>query len=104
MLGDRAAAQAEAPNPNTGNDASRADAGSDRAIRVAVVGLRSRGWRHALGFQRLPGCEVVALCDVDSAILARRAAECAAGGENRPPFEGDTTGDVWTLQIGRAHV
>ena len=97
MLGARAAGPAEAANPEVGDDPTGYIAGSDLPVRVAVVGLRSRGWQHALRFQRLPGCEVVALCDVDSAILARRAAECAAGAEDRPPFRVDTTGDVRTL-------
>ena len=91
MLGSPAAGRATVAGPS---------GEPDRAIRVAVVGLRSRGWRHALGLQRLAGCRVVALCDVDSAILARRAAECAAGAEDRPPFEVETTGDVRTL-LGR---
>ena len=33
-------------------------------IRVAVVGLRSRGWAHVSGFDQLPDVRVVALCDV----------------------------------------
>lgn len=67
------------------------------AIRVAVVGVRGRGWNHTEGFARQPGVEVVALCDVDSAVLARRATECAAGSKNRKPFEVETTGDMRTL-------
>ena len=67
------------------------------AIRVAVVGLRGRGWNHVLGLHAQPGCEVVALCDVDSEVLARRAAECAGGGEKRAGFEVETTGDMRTL-------
>ena len=70
--------------------------GSDE-IRVAVIGLRGRGWNHTMGFARLPGVRVVALCDVDSEVLARRGAECAAGGEKWAGFEVDLTGDPRTL-------
>ena len=66
-------------------------------LRVAVVGVRGRGMNHVRGLQAQPGCQVVALCDVDSEILARRAAECAAGTEERAGFTVETTGDVRTL-------
>ena len=66
-------------------------------LRIAVVGLRGRGWNHTMGFARLPGVRVVAICDVDSEVLSRRSAQCAAGGENWPGFEVETTGDIRTL-------
>ena len=37
------------------------------------------------------------MCDVDSKVLADRAAQCAAGDKNRPGFEVETTGDIRTL-------
>ncbi len=49
--------------------------GANGDLRVAVVGVKSRGWAHVTGFQRLPGVRVVALCDVDAKILRNRAAE-----------------------------
>ena len=67
------------------------------SIRVAVVGLRGRGWNHVMGLHGQPGCEVVALCDVDSEVLARRARECATGTDKRAGFEVETTGDMRTL-------
>src|SRR5438874_8117048 len=55
-------------------------AASDR-VRVAVIGLRSRGSDHAKLFASDPGAEVVAVCDVDDAMFAKpvKAVESAAG-------------------------
>ena len=47
----------------------------DEELRVAVIGLRGRGWNHVHAFERLDHVSIVALCDCDSAILDRRAAE-----------------------------
>jgi predicted dehydrogenase len=47
--------------------------GSNDAIRVGVVGLRSKGAQHVDVFRDLPGVRVVALCDVDSNILEKEA-------------------------------
>ncbi len=44
-------------------------------IRMGIIGLRGRGNSHLRGFEGVPGVEVVALCDVDEAILAGRKAE-----------------------------
>ncbi len=38
---------------------------------VAVIGFNSRGQDHLKGMQKLKGVRVVALCDVDSAVLGR---------------------------------
>jgi predicted dehydrogenase len=50
-------------------------------VRIAVIGLRSRGSDHAKLFARDPGAEIVAVCDVDDAMFARpvKAVESAAG-------------------------
>lgn len=55
----------------------------ERVVRLGIVGLRGRGWNHYHGFRALPGVEVVALCDVDGEVLARRGREAAgdAAGE-----------------------
>ena len=46
-------------------------------IRVAVVGLRSQGKGHMLDHAtKLPGSRLVAICDVDSAVLNARKADC----------------------------
>jgi predicted dehydrogenase len=53
---------------------------SDR-VRVAVIGLRSRGYDHAKLFAANPHAEVVAVCDVDDAMFAKsvQAVEGATG-------------------------
>ena len=50
-------------------------------IRIAVVGIRNRGRAHINAFRQLPGVTVVALCDVDSKILEREAAQFQERGE-----------------------
>jgi predicted dehydrogenase len=50
-------------------------------VRVGVIGLRNRGYDHAMLFASNPGAEVVAVCDVDDSMFARpiKAVESAAG-------------------------
>ena len=43
--------------------------GANGDIRVAVVGLNSRGKNHLDNFAKQKGVRVVAICDVDSAVL-----------------------------------
>lgn len=50
-------------------------------LRVAVVGVRGRGVDHIRGFSARNGVRVVALCDVDRAVLDRRTREFAPDGE-----------------------
>ncbi len=46
--------------------------------RIAVVGLNKQGASHMKTYFNLAGTRLVALCDVDSEVLAKRAQECAA--------------------------
>jgi predicted dehydrogenase len=48
-------------------------AGANDEIRLAIVGLRSRGKDHIDLFKRIKGVKVVALCDPDRKILEERA-------------------------------
>ena len=43
-------------------------------VRVAVIGLNGRGNGHASELRRLPNVKLIALCDVDEKILAKRKA------------------------------
>lgn len=45
--------------------------GANSDIRVAVVGTRGRGLPHIAGYKELKHVRVVALCDVDSDVLAK---------------------------------
>ncbi|MBO7524928.1 MAG: Gfo/Idh/MocA family oxidoreductase, partial [Verrucomicrobia bacterium] len=49
--------------------------GANSDIRVAVIGLRSRGNDHINDLLRCEGVRIVALCDVDTNILNQRAAQ-----------------------------
>ncbi|MFT7676371.1 MAG: putative dehydrogenase [Planctomycetota bacterium] len=51
-------------------------------IRVAVVGIRSRGQHHIRSFHGLPDARVVAVCDVDESLLLKERAKFAERGES----------------------
>ena len=55
--------------------------GANSNIRVAVAGLNSRGREIARDFRTMPGVRVVALCDVDTAILDREMAAAREAGQ-----------------------
>src|SRR5271155_2261595 len=55
------------------------DVGANGDVRVAVVGLNGRGKNHLESLSRVKGARVVALCDADSAVLARAAAAVGGG-------------------------
>lgn len=48
-------------------------AGPNPPVRVAVVGAGSWGINHVRSFARLPGCELVAVCDPDTKNRSRAA-------------------------------
>jgi predicted dehydrogenase len=52
--------------------------GANDAVRVAVVGLHGKGAHHVQMLKAIPGVRIVALCDVDEAVLEKRAGELAA--------------------------
>ena len=54
-------------------------AGTNDEIRIAIVGLNSKGRHHIELFGRVPGVRIVALCDVDKNVLARNAKEFFGG-------------------------
>lgn len=54
---------------------------ANEAIRFAVVGFGGRGKSHIEGLREVPGCRMVALCDVDSTILQREMTNAEKKGE-----------------------
>jgi len=46
-------------------------AGANGDLRVAVVGFRSRGQEHLKELSKIKGVRIVALCDVDSTVVAK---------------------------------
>lgn len=55
--------------------------GANDDIRIAVVGIRSKGADHIKLFRNTPGVRIVALCDVDKDILDREAEKFKDRGE-----------------------
>jgi len=54
--------------------------GANGDVRVAVVGLNGRGRNHLASLKAVSGVRIAAICDVDSAVLERTAAELAKEG------------------------
>src|SRR6185436_12206310 len=55
--------------------------GANDTVRLAIAGLNGRGKELAIQFPQIPGVRVVALCDVDTAVLDREKAAAAARGQ-----------------------
>jgi len=70
-----------------GQAASSGSANGD--VRVAVVGINAQGRGHMMDYcNKLPGSKLVAICDVDSDVLAKRKADCEKVGVS-PKTYGD---------------
>jgi predicted dehydrogenase len=63
--------------------------GANDRLRVAVIGVNGRGQAHMSAFSKLPNVAVTHLVDVDSLVLAKRAAEFTAKGNPAPKTERD---------------
>jgi predicted dehydrogenase len=68
--------------------ASGRAAASER-VRIAVIGLRSRGLDHLKLFSAEPDAEVVAICDVDDAMIAKAMERIPSAGGKAPRAEKD---------------
>jgi predicted dehydrogenase len=71
-----------------GSARSGSAAPSER-VRVAVIGVRGRGTDHVEMLASNPGCEVVALCDVDDAVFAKPLKAMASKELKAPRTEKD---------------
>ncbi len=71
-----------------GVSASGRASASDR-VRVAMIGVRGRGFELFQTFRSDPTAEVVALCDVDSGVLGRRLKAAGAGPNSQLRGESD---------------
>ena len=56
---------------------------SDR-VRMAVCGVRGRGWDHIEELSKLPDVEIAALCDIDQSVLAKRLGDMSKKGMAQP--------------------
>ena len=58
--------------------------GANDRIRVAVVGVRGRGWDHVKGYKPIEGVELAYFCDADENVLSKRTADAEAMGIPKP--------------------
>lgn len=58
--------------------------GANDRIRVAVIGVRGRGWDHVRGYKDIPGVEIAYFCDVDENVLRKRLADADKMGIAKP--------------------
>src|SRR5882672_7927555 len=54
-------------------------AGANSDVRVAVAGLNGRGKNHLKSLSEIPGVRIVAICDVDTAVLEKTAKSLPGG-------------------------
>ncbi len=59
----------------------------DSAIRVAVIGIRSRGKDHYRALSRIPGVQIATLCDIDQRLFPDAVAEVERLTGHRPATE-----------------
>lgn len=58
--------------------------GANDRVRIAVIGLRGRGWDHVKGYHSLPNVELAYFCDVDENVLDKRCADAEKLGISKP--------------------
>jgi hypothetical protein len=58
--------------------------GANERVRLAVCGVRKRGFDHVRLFSQIPNVQVVALCDVDESVLRQRLADMDKLGLPKP--------------------
>jgi predicted dehydrogenase len=60
--------------------------GANDDIRIGIVGFNGRGQDHIGNYLNCKGARIVALCDVDSAVLDKGVAQLATKGHNATPY------------------
>ena len=76
----------------TASSANKIMGANDR-VRVAVIGVRGRGWDHVKGYRPIPNVEISHFCDVDENVLRMRLEDAAQLGMPKP----ETVTDVRKL-------
>src|ERR1700761_598889 len=46
-------------------------------VNIGAIGINGMGWANTLAAMKVPGVNVVALCDIDKNVLNKRMAELA---------------------------
>ena len=49
--------------------------GANDRIRIGTIGINGMGWADSMALSKIPGVEIVALCDVDQNVLNKRQQE-----------------------------
>ena len=58
--------------------------GANDRVRVAVVGLRGRGFDHIKNYRGIPNAEIAAICDIDQSVMETRLADMDKMGLPKP--------------------
>ncbi len=58
--------------------------GANDRVRIAVIGIRGRGWDHVKGYSTIPGVEIAYFCDVDENVTRKRLADAEKMGIPKP--------------------
>jgi predicted dehydrogenase len=58
--------------------------GANDRIRIAVIGVRGRGWDHVKELQPIEGVEIAYFCDIDENVLRKRLADAEKLGIPKP--------------------
>ncbi len=58
--------------------------GANDRVRVAIIGLRGRGWDHVKGYRTIPGVDIAYFCDIDDNVLRKRLADAEDLGISKP--------------------
>jgi predicted dehydrogenase len=75
---------ATAATPSTASGRPVATAAREDRLRVAVVGVRSRGMSHVQGFLGKNNCEITTVCDCDEAVIGN-AMKAIEGKQGKAP-------------------
>jgi predicted dehydrogenase len=67
-----------------GTRASRAIAGANDRVRIALFGLNGRGREHLAGYAKVPGVEIATVVDPDQQVLDRTLANLAKQAGDKP--------------------
>ena len=62
-------------------------AGANNDIRIGVIGFNGRGQDHIGNYLKLKGARIVALCDVDTAVLEKGVAQLGKKGQTVTPYQ-----------------
>ncbi len=58
--------------------------GANDRVRLAVIGVRGRGWDHVRGFKNVPGVEIAYFCDIDENVIQKRLGDAEKLGLAKP--------------------